>query len=135
MFLVFGGFHILPYPLSKEVAWFYYRNIQDMHTCCTYSQSIWKSWINIYGGTGFYNIWRISSTLAGVLVSWLKTEYKGLYKKKCFVQTRMIFWKTKIFQNFCLNFTGKVFLEVYSNKSNFIQVLESSYIDSNGLYP
>ena len=44
------------------------------------------------------------------------------------------YWKTTIFQNFCSNFTGDVCLEVYSNKSNFIQVLESNYIDSNGLY-
>ena len=44
------------------------------------------------------------------------------------------YWKITIFQNFCSNFTGDVCLEVYSNKSNFIQVLESNYIDSNGLY-
>ena len=39
-----------------------------------------------------------------------------------------------IFQNVCSNFTGNVCLEVYSNKSTFIQVLENNYIDSNGLY-
>ena len=44
-----------------------------------------------------------------------------------------IFWKFKIFQNFCSNLSEKLFLVLNGDKSIIIQVLGSNYIDSNFL--
>ena len=44
------------------------------------------------------------------------------------------FWKITIFHNFFSNLSEKLFLGVYNDKYNAIQVLESTYIESNYLY-
>ena len=127
---------ILNFTLSKIETWLYYRNIQGMHICSIYSQSIWKSWTKISGGADIYNIWRINSILVGVLVA----LHFGLGAKMSTPSKILIYTSSwhetwyKIFQHFCSNVTRKVCLEVYSNKFNFTQALESNYIDSNGLY-
>ena len=59
---------------------------------------------------------------------------KDLLISALFLQQWSIFRSTKIFQNMCSNLTEKLFLGIYIDKSNYIKVLGSNYIDFNILY-